>query len=95
MRQTDQRFLKQADLKLPVERDAEKWLQSRASSLGTGRIGNALICLYLAYKLVFVQGHGTITAAHLEEVADLTMGHEDAKRIAEVVAESSGIKRVV
>ncbi|MCH7885122.1 MAG: hypothetical protein IIC01_07700 [Planctomycetes bacterium] len=54
-----------------------------------------MICLYLAYKLAFVKGDETITALHMEDVADMAMGHEDAERIAEVVAESSGMKRVV
>ena len=89
------KHIKQADLKLHVDRNAEMWLQRWASALGTGGIGNALICLYLAYKLAFVQGHEAITAAHLEQVAELTMGHEDAERIAEVVADASGMRRVV
>ena len=75
--------------------DAEKWLQSRACTLGMGGIGKALVCLYLAYKLAFVKGDDTISAQRLEDVDDLAMGHEDAERIAEVVAESSGMKRVV
>ena len=88
-------LIKQAELKLHVAPDAVKWLQSRASTLGTGGIGIALGCLYLAYKVAFVQDYEAITAAHLDDVADLTIGHEDAQRMAEVVAESSGIRRVV
>jgi hypothetical protein len=67
----------------------------RACTLGTGGIGIALGCLYLAYKLAFVRGMDAITAADLENVADLTIGHEDAARVAEVVAESSGMRRVI
>lgn len=89
------KLIKQSELKLHVAPDAVKWLQSRASTLGTGGIGLALGCLYLAYKVAFVQGCETLTADHLENVADLTIGHEDARRVAEVVAESSGIRRVV
>jgi len=89
------KLIKQSELKLHVEPGAVKWLQCRASTLGTGGIGIALGCLYLAYKVAFVQGCETITAAHLDDVADLTIGHEDAQRVAEVVAESSGIRRVV
>lgn len=89
------KLIKQSDLKLSVSPDAIKWLQDRASSLGCGGIGHALICLYLAYKLAFVKGDEAITALHMEDVADMAMGHEDAERIAEVVAESSGMKRVV
>ncbi len=36
-----------------------------------------------------------ITVEHLEDVDDLVMGHEDAERVAEAVAESSGMRRVV
>ena len=77
------------DLKLHVGPDAVKWLQMRASSLGTGGPGNALACFYLAYKLAFAQSLEAITTETLEAVADLTMGYEDAQRVAEVVAESS------
>jgi len=52
-------------------------------------VGKALVCLYLAYKLCFVKGDNAISARHLEDVEDLAMGHEDAERVAEVVAESS------
>jgi len=83
------------DLKLHVPPDALKWLQMRASSLGTGSLGNALVCLYLAYKLAFAQNLEAITTEILESVADLTVGHEDAQRVAEMVAESAGIRRVV
>jgi DNA transposition AAA+ family ATPase len=88
-------LIKQAELKLHVAPDAERWLQARASTLGTGGIGIALACLYLAYKVAFVKGADAITEEHLESVADLTVGHEDARRMAEVVAESSGIRRAV
>ncbi|MBI4716594.1 MAG: AAA family ATPase [Planctomycetes bacterium] len=84
-----------ADLKLHVAPDAVKWLQSRASSLGTGGIGNALACFYLACKLAFVEGAETITVESLDRVADLTMGHEHAQRVSEVVAEASALRRVV
>lgn len=89
------RLIKQSDLKLYVSSDAEKWLQGRASTLGMGGIGKALVCLYLAYKLAFVKGDKAITAQHLEDVDDLAMWHEDAERVAEVVSEASGMKRVV
>jgi hypothetical protein len=82
-------------LKLHVSPDAVKWLQMRASTLGTGGLGNALVCLYLSIKLALAQNLDAVTAQQLEDVADLTMGHEDAQRVAEVVAESSGIRRVV
>jgi DNA transposition AAA+ family ATPase len=89
------KLIHDADLKLHVSPDAVKWLQMRASTLGTGGIGIALGCLYLAYKLAFVQGMDAITAEQLENVADLTIGHEDAARVAEVVAESAGIRKVI
>lgn len=89
------KLIHSADLKLHVSPDAVKWLQMRASSLGTGGVGNALVCFYLAYKLAFAQGLEAITAQQLEDVGDHTMGHEDAQRVAEVVAESAGIRRVV
>ncbi len=85
------KLVKQSNLKLHVSKGAEKWLQSRASTLGMGGIGKALVALYLA----FVKGDAEITAQHLEDVDDLSMGHEDAERIAEVVAEASGMRRVV
>lgn len=89
------RLIRQSDLKLHVAPDAERWLQGRASTLGMGGIGKAKIYLYLAYKVAFVKGDDAITAEHLEDVTDLAAGHEDAERIAEVVAEASGMKRVV
>ena len=44
------KLIKQSDLKLRVSPDAIKWLQDRASSLGCGGIGHALICLYLVHR---------------------------------------------
>ena len=84
-----------SQLKLHVTPDAEKWLQSRASTLGMGGIGKALVCFYLASKLAFVKGDDKITADHLEDVDHLSMGHEDAEEVAKTVAESAGMKRVV
>ena len=103
------KLIHRADVKLHVAPDAVKWLQMRASTpsrlrarLGTGGLGRALACFYsfeaqdmLACKVAFVQDADTITAENLEDVADMTMGDEDAQRVAEVVAESSGIRRVV
>ncbi len=60
-----------------------------------GGIGKAPVALHLAYKLAFTEGDGKITAQHLQDVDDLSMGHEDAERIAEVITEASGIRRVV
>jgi hypothetical protein len=77
------------DLKLHVSPDAVKWLQMRASTLGTGRLGNALVCFYLSIKLALAQNLDAVTAQQLEDVADLTMGHEDAQRVAEVVGSCS------
>ncbi len=73
-----------SQLKLHVTPDAEKWLQSRASTLGMGGIGKALVCFYLASKLAFVKGDATITAEHLEDVDHLSMGHEDAEEVAKL-----------
>ncbi len=80
-----------ADLKLQVDPSAVKWLQSRASTLGTGGIGIAMACLYLAYKLAFAQGEESITAEHLEEVGALTVGGEHAARVTAAVSESSSM----
>jgi len=89
------KLIHRGDVKLHVAPDAVKWLQMRASTLGTGGLGRALACFYLACKVAFVQDADTITAQNLEDVADMTMGDEDAQRVAQVVAESSGIRRVV
>ena len=89
------KLIQKADLKLHVAPDAVKWLQSRAGTLGTGGIGIALACLYLAFRVAYVKGMESITATLLDEVEDLTLGHEDAQRVAEAVAESSGMRRVV
>jgi len=89
------KLIQKADLQLHVTRDAEKWLQSRAGTLGTGGIGIALACLFLAFKVAYTQGAREITAQMLEDVTDVTIGHEDAQRISEVVAESAGMRRVV
>ena len=88
-------LIKQSSLKIPVTAEAERWLQGRASTLGMGGIGKALFSLYLAAKVAYAKGEATITVVHLEDVDDLAMGHEDAERVAEVVCESSGMKRVV
>ncbi len=89
------KLIKQSSLKLHVSPDAEKWLQDRASTLGMGGIGKALVSLYLAAKVAYTKGDHTITVEHLEDVDDLAMGHEDAGRVAEAVADSSGMRRVI
>jgi len=61
----------------------------RASTLGTGGLGRALACFYLACKVAFVQNADTITAQNLEDVTDMTMGDEDAERVARVVGSCS------
>jgi len=82
-------------LKLNIEPDAERWLQMRASTLGLGGLGKALMSLYLAAKVAFTKGDGAITVRHLEDVDGLAMGHEDAAQMADVVSDSSGMRRVV
>lgn len=89
------RLISQAELTVHVDPSAVKWLQDRASTLGMGGLGKALVCLYLACKLAFVKGDTVITAEHLEDVEDYSMGHEDAEAIAETVAQSSGMRRIV
>jgi len=89
------KLIHNAELQLHVSAEAEKWLQSRAGTLGTGGIGVAMTCLFLAFKVAHQSGAREITAEMLEDVADLTIGHEDAQRVAEVVAESAGMRRVV
>lgn len=89
------KIIHQFDLKLHVAPDAVKWLQMRASSLGTGGLGKSIVYLFWAYKLAFVKGDESITAEHLNTIADMTMGDEDAQRLSEVVAESSGMRRVI
>ena len=54
-----------------------------------------MVCLYLAFKIAHTQGADAVTEDQLESVADLTIGHEDAMRVSEVVAESSGMRRAV
>ena len=75
--------------------EAESWLQRRASTLGMGGIGKALGLLYFAYKIVFANGADTITVEHLEDALTIGAGPEDAAVVAEIVAQSSGIRRVV
>ncbi len=89
------RLIDRSQLKLHVDKDAVKWLQGRASTLGMGGIGKALVCLYLACKVAFAKGSERITVDILCDVEDLSMGHEDAGRIEEVMAEASGMKRAV
>lgn len=89
------RLIKQSELKVHVAPSVVKWLQDRASMLGMGGLGKALVCLYLAYKVAFVKGDSAITAEHLEDIEDLSMGHEDAEVVAEAVAQSSGMRRLV
>ena len=75
--------------------EAIRWLQSRASTLGMGGVGKALVCIYLAYKMAFVQGMDHIGVEHLDAVQDLSMGKEDANHMANVVPESATMRRVV
>jgi len=89
------KLIHRGDVKLHVAPDAVKWLQMRASTLGTGGLGRAPACFHLACKVACVQDVDTITAQNLEDVTDMTMGDEDAQRVGQVVAESSGIRRVV
>jgi len=89
------RLIKRPELKVHVDPSAVKWLQGRASTLGMGGLGKALVCLYLAYKVAFVKGDSAITAEHLEDVEDISMGHEDSAVVAETVQHASGIRRVV
>ena len=89
------KLISQSGLKLHVSPEAARWLQMRASTLGLGGIGKALVSLYLAAKVAYAQGNVTVTAEHLEDVDDLVMGHEDAERVAEAVSDASGIRRVV
>lgn len=88
-------LIHQSNLKLVVTPDGEKWLQDRASTLGMGGVQRALSTLYLAAKVAFAKGDAAITARHLASVEHLTMGHEDAARVADAVAQASGIRRVV
>ena len=46
-------------------------------------------------KGAYTKGDPVITAHHPEAGDELPMGHEDAARVAEMVADSSGVKRVV
>ncbi len=89
------KLIGRSELNLRVSKDAEKWLQERASTLGMGGIGAALVALYLAAKVAFSKGGESITNTDLEKVSDLTIGHESASYIADVVAESSGVMRRV
>lgn len=82
-----------AGLKLHVTAEAEGWLQARASTLGLGGIGKALVSLYLAAKVAYASGASTVTAEHLEDIVDLTIGHEDAERIIDAVADAGGMMR--
>ena len=89
------KLIDQADLKLTVTPEAIRWLQSRASTLGMGGVGKALVCICLAYKMAFVQGMDYIGVEHRDAVQNLSMGHEDAKHMADVVSESATMRRVV
>ena len=88
-------LITQSGLQLKVSADAEKWLQDRASTLGMGGIGKALVSLYLAAKVAYAKGDQVITARLFGAVDSLVMGHEDAAAMSQAVAESSGMRRVV
>jgi DNA transposition AAA+ family ATPase len=79
-----------ASLELKVTPDAVDWLQGRASVLGLGGFGKAVIYLYLAYKLAIGSGDSEITSRHLDAVEQTTIGHEDIERVEAVVGEASG-----
>lgn len=94
-REDVQAMIRNMGVTLKVAPDAERWLQARASTLGMGSWGMATISLYLAYKTATVKENVTITADHLEDIETLALGSEDAERVSEVVAEASGMRRVV
>ena len=87
-------LVKNTQLKLRVGPDAIDWLQGRASAIGTGGVGTALVCLYLAAKVAYVNGDAVITADHLQDVAGLVIGLEDAERILESVQQANQIARL-
>jgi DNA transposition AAA+ family ATPase len=87
------KLIHQSGLKLHVSAEAVTWLQARASTLGLGGVGKALVSLYLAAKVAYAKGEATVTVEHLEDVDDLVMGHEDAERVAEAVADAGGTMR--
>jgi len=89
------KLIHRGGLRLDVSPDALRWLQTRASTLSLGGIGKVLVSLYLACRLASRKGDSVITVDHLEAVDALAMGHEDAERVADVVREASGMKRVV
>jgi len=90
-----QKLITQSSLTLRVSQGAQEWLRDRASTLGMGGLGKALVSLYLAFKVAFANGDSAITVGHLEQVDELVIGNEDAGRVAEAVAESAGMRRVV
>lgn len=81
------KLIQQSSLELRVSPEAEKWLQSRASTLGMGGLGKALVSLYRAAKVAYAKGDTVITVEHLEDV--------DAERVADTVAAAACIRRVV
>ena len=83
-----------SSLQLKVSPDAIKWLQIRACTLGSGGLGRAMVCLYLAVRVAFARGAETLTSEHLDGVEHLTMGHDDADRLADAVTESTKIRRL-
>ncbi|MCK4660184.1 MAG: AAA family ATPase [Phycisphaerae bacterium] len=89
------KLIHNSDLKLRVSPDAVKWLQTRASSHGCGGIGKVLVSLYLAAKIAYASSEDVITAATLEKTDELTMGHEDAKSLANTLVEIAPMRRVV
>ena len=101
------KMIRQSGLLLKGSRDAEKWLQDHVAHPRPGAILMTRLPQPKAVsspaegdwttiaKVAYAQGDPAITADHLEAVDELTMGHEDAARVAEMVAESSGMKRVV
>jgi len=88
-------LVRQSGLTLHVSPEALRWMQGRASTLGMGGIGKAMVSLYLAAKVASAKGNAAITVDHLEDAEELTMGSEDAEAVAEAVAEASGMRRVV
>jgi DNA transposition AAA+ family ATPase len=86
------KIIAMGNFKLHVTRDAEDWLQDRASSLGMGGIGRAKSLLFLAAKVAARKGMHELTAQHLAEMEENLIGSEESSDMSKHLSTQEGLQ---
>ncbi len=78
-----------SNIGIAVDNDAVDWLQERASRLGMGGLGIAVMHLYLAVKIAVSKNYDSVTKKVLEQVERHTIGGEETVIIKKVLDDKS------